>query len=188
MWQEMQTQTGIQRDASINAQRAWVGLDEPIVVNELQLIPTLKVASHYSIKNFGRGPALKVVSEAWFETDPDMLPNMVKANCDSATAFASGTVRLGPKVRNPGPMGYTLFPNQPHNETIGTLEVPFQSAALPQLKHFWFIGCIGYLDQFNTVRWTRFCMEPDFYSPQIIRKDMPLKFCALYNDTDQPKH
>ena len=72
--------------------------------------------------------------------------------------------------------------------SLGGLELPPPSRATtrdaqPNLRHFWFVGCTAYVDQFQISRWTRFCMEPNFYERHAINKDVPLKFCALYNDT-----
>jgi hypothetical protein len=183
IWQEMQKQTRIQRKTAINAERAWVGLDAPVKIDALEIVPRLKVESHYSIRNFGHGPALKVVQTGWFWIDPKTLDSLAKGACESSVHFATGTVPLGPGLTNPGPMGYTLFPNQPHDESIGTPSDPWQGDAQPDLKHFWFIGCTAYVDQFKITRWTRFCMEPDIYARHPMNKDIPLKFCALYNDT-----
>ncbi len=184
-WKEMQTQTSIQRDASINSERAWVGLDGRITIDVLETVPRLKVESHYSIKNFGNGPALKVVPSGWFWTDAKTLSNLADSACKVVKEFTTGTVPHAPNITLPGPIGSTLFPSQPDKETIGSHDDPWQGEGQPGLKHFWFIGCVAYLDQFQVVHWTRFCMEPDFF-PHPINKDIPLKFCALYNDTDDP--
>lgn len=183
MWREMQNQTRIQRETGINTERAWVGLDVPVKIDVLETTPRLKVESHYSIRNFGHGPALKVVTTGFFWIDGKVLGNLAKSACDMSTHFATGTVPLGPGLVSPGPMGYTLFPNQPHDETIGSPTDPWQGDAQSDLKHFWFIGCTSYIDQFKTARWTRFCMEPDIFARHPMNKDIPLKFCALYNDT-----
>jgi hypothetical protein len=183
MFIALQKQTRIQREASINTERAWIGLDEPVTIDVLETVPQLKVEAHYSIKNFGHGPAFKVVPQGWFEIDSKLLPAMAKSECEGALQFATGTVRVAPSVKNPGPMGYVLFPGQPHKETIGSPTDPFQGDGQPNLKHFWFVGCVAYSDQFGTAHWTRFCMEPDFRA-QPMSKDTPLQPCALYNDTD----
>jgi hypothetical protein len=181
---EMQTQTRIQRNAAINQERAWIGLDETLKIDVLEIMPRLKVESHYSIKNFGHGPALKVMPSGWFWSDPKTLGNLAKSACDGAVAFATGTVPHTPDVTMPGPMGYTLFPDQSHTETIGSPNDPWQGDGEPNLKHFWFIGCVAYLDQFKIIHWTRFCVEPDLF-PRPMDKRIPLKFCSLYNDTDE---
>jgi hypothetical protein len=181
MWIEMQGQTRIQREAAINSERAWVGSDGPIAIDVLETMPQLKVESHYSIKNFGHGPAFKVFPYGMFWDDPKLYENVARNACTGPIEFATGTLPVGPQVRNPGPLGYTLFTNQTHAETMGSPSDPWQGAGAPDLKHFWFIGCIAYLDQFKSVHWTRFCMEPNF-SPQDFNKGTPLQFCALYND------
>jgi hypothetical protein len=181
-WQEMQTQTAIQQKAAINAERAWVGLDGQITIDLLEISPRLKVESHYTVKNFGHGPALKVFASGIFLDTPKLYENVAKNACTGPIEFATGTVPTVPRIRNPGPMGYILFNNQTHTETMGSERDPWQGAGEANLKHFWFIGCIAYVDQFRIVHWTRFCMEPSFFQ-QPINKDTPLQFCALYNDT-----
>jgi len=181
MWEEMQTQTGVLQKANINSERAWVGLDGPITIDSLETMPQLKVESHYSVRNFGHGPAFKVFAHGQFWDAPKLYENVAKAACIGPIEFATGTVPTVPRIRNPGPMGYTLFTNQTHQETIGSPRDPWQGAGEPDMKHFWFIGCVAYLDQFKIVHWTRFCMEPSF-SPQDFNKNTPLQFCALYND------
>jgi len=186
MWKEMRTQTRIQRQAGINTERAWVGLDGPITIDVLEISPRLKVESHYSVKNFGHGPALKVIPSGWFETNRKLLDGSARSACDLAQAFTTGTVPKSQEMRTPGPMGYILFPGQTHQETIGSPIDPWQGAGEPDIKHFWFIGCIAYLDQFKMPHWTRFCMDSsNFLQP--INKNTPIDFCSLYNDTDQPR-
>lgn len=183
MLRAVQEQTRRQREAAVSTERAWVGLDEAVTIDVLEIMPRLKVQSHYGVKNFGHGPALKVVPSGWFWTDSKTLPQLAKSACDMAKAFTTGAVPHEPQVNNPGPMGYILFPSQIHGETIGSPGDPWQGAGEPDLKHFWFIGCIAYFDQFGTAHWTRFCMEPGLVSHRF-DKDIPLRFCALYNDTD----
>ena len=178
----IQKQTRIQREASINTERAWVGLDEPITIDALEIVPQLKVEAHYRVKNFGHGPAFKVFPYGRFEDDPKLQPNVAKTACYGPIDFATGKI-----PRQPGPMGYTLFTNQERRETMGSPSDPWQGPPEPNLKHFWFVGCVAYLDQFKTVHWTRFCVEPDFM-PRLINKEIPLQPCALYNDTDDSEY
>lgn len=177
MWGEMHAQT-------VNSTRAWVGLDGPIQLDALETLPRLLVESHYTIRNFGHGPALKVMQSGWFETNPKLSDATANFACDSAVAFATGTVPHGPDVTLPGPIGYSLFPNQSHAGAIGSPGNPWQGEAQPSMSHFWLIGCVAYLDQFRTVHWTRFCMEPEI-GQRTMNKDVPLAFCARYNDTDE---
>jgi hypothetical protein len=180
-WGEMREQTRIEREAAINSERAWVGLDGSVTIDMLKIAPQLKVESHYIVKNFGHGPAFKVFAYGQFWDSPKLYQNVAKTACNGPIEFATGTVPTVPRIPNPGPMGYTLFTNQTHQEAVGSPRDPWQGAGEPDLKHFWFIGCVAYLDQFKTLHWTRFCMEPDF-SLQNFNKDTALRFCALYND------
>ena len=187
MWKEMQTQTKIQRQASINSERAWVGLDGPIKTEALQATPKFVIGGHYEIKNFGHGPALKVFPSAvpvWDSEGNVDYMNVAESSCAGPIEFATGTLPHPPGTPNPapGPMGYTLFPGQSHPEEVG----PWQGQAVPPLKHFWFIGCVAYLDQFKSLHWTRFCVESPFTIPNPT-KDTPLQFCALYNDAGDGK-
>jgi hypothetical protein len=178
MWKEMQTQTRIQRDAAINSERAWVGLDGPVKTDALQATPTFAIGGHYNVRNFGHGPALKVFPYAipvWDTEKVDYM-NVAKTACAGPIGFATGTL---PGQPNPGPMGYMLFPDQLHPEAVG--QGIWQGAGVPPIKHFWFIGCIAYIDQFKALHWTRFCVEPP-YTVRNPSKDTPLQFCALYND------
>jgi hypothetical protein len=183
MWKEMQKQTRVQQSVGVNAERAWVGLNGSIATDVLEAVPKFKIGAHYSIKNFGHGPALRVFpyGEPVWDAENVNYENVAKQACTGPIEFATGTIPVGPGVRNPGPMGYILFPDQIHQEQIG--QGPWEGDPLPKpMRHFWFIGCIAYIDQFKTLRWTRFCMEPSVSALQPLSEDTPLQFCALYND------
>jgi hypothetical protein len=61
MWTEMQQQTCIQREATTNAKRAWIGLSETPKVQVSSLAgKTYSANTELSIKNFGEGPAQNV--------------------------------------------------------------------------------------------------------------------------------
>jgi hypothetical protein len=45
----------------------------------------------------------------------------------------------------------------------------------------------AYLDQFNTVHWTKFCMERRPGDSTPITEIPKLDCCAMYNETDQPE-
>ncbi len=98
--------------------------------------------------------------------------------CDSSAKFATGTVPIvGSK--QPAPFGHTIFPGQGHDEIID-FQGPPETAV-----HLRFIGCAAYIDQFNAVHWTRFCMERRPGDPTPPEKITKLDFCAMYNDTDK---
>jgi hypothetical protein len=181
MWKETQEQTRIQRKTAINSERAWVGLDIPITLDAIGIRSNqLLIKGHYSLKNFGHGPALKVVQSGMFvDTNESMEIQGREADffCDSSMKFATGTVPMQAPLKQPAPFGHTLFPGQPDNYPIEN-QGPIETA-----KFFRFIGCVAYLDQFKTVHWTRFCMER---RPGDSAQVPKLDFCAMYNDTDQP--
>lgn len=173
---------------SRQTQRAWVGLDDIIKIDVLETTPRLHVESRYRIKNFGNGPALKVMVSGWFETPEKIAIEKegAKFACASAVHFATGMVPMSHEMHNPGPMGHVLLPTQGHDEFIGSKQEPWTGDAQPGLTHFKFIGCVAYVDQFHAVHWTRFCMEPDIFGgQQLMNKDIRLRFCSLYNDTDE---
>jgi hypothetical protein len=124
-------------------------------------------------------------SEPVWDAEKVNYMNVGKYICSGPIGFVTNTLPHGPQVHSPGPMGYVLFPGRTHPEEIGS-EI-WTGPPVKAIKHFWFIGCIAYLDQFNTVHWTRFCMEPSYFAPQPITKDTPLQFCSLFNDTDDNK-
>ena len=74
-------------DASIEAsrrdQRAWVGLESRIIIDYLAISPRLGVMSHYAVKNFGHGPAFKVTTTGFFETDGKLLENTRNFTCSA---------------------------------------------------------------------------------------------------------
>jgi len=171
------------RDQMRLEQRAWVSMDGPITIDYLQLVPRLVEVSHFGVKNYGRGPAFKVIVNGWFDTDGKYLENESRASCSMAMEFSSGSIPTAPKIPKPPAIGYTLFPGQPHDENIGSPGDPWQGEALPNLKHFWFVGCISYLDQFRVRHWTSYCMEPKL-GGYPIDKNIPLQYCSRFNDTD----
>lgn len=188
MWREMQEQTRIQRKTTINSERAWVGLDIPVTLDAIEIAPkAIRINGHYTVKNFGHGPALKVMQFGNFvDLDATMEIQKREADsyCDSAVKFTTGTVPVGGELKQPPPFGYTLFPSQSHTELIQVTgqELPEKTATFLR-----FIGCVAYLDQFKETHWTRFCMErkPGTITP--VGQIPKLDFCAMYNDTDQPK-
>jgi hypothetical protein len=181
MWCEMQKQTRIQRDTGINTERAWVGLDVPITLDSIETQSArVGIKGHYSIKNFGHGPAFKVFQSGTFvDTDRKIAEAEEDTACVAPIKFSTGTVPVGPKLKPLPPFGQILFPNQPKDEVIdftGPAQV---------VEHLRFVGCAAYIDQFKSMHWTRFCMER---TPGDVSRIPKLEFCALYNDTDEPKN
>lgn len=187
MWSEMQQQTCVQREMAVNSERAWIGLDTPVNLDQIAPMPNNRVfiKGHYSLRNFGHGPAIKVVQSANFlglNQGLEVDAREAQSFCDSSIAFATGTVPVGGTLKQPPPFGYTLFPNQPHNESI-EYQGPIET-----LKFLRFVGCVAYIDQFKTVHWARFAMWRGPYDPAVPSIAIPkLDFYSLYNDTDQPK-
>jgi hypothetical protein len=182
-FREMQEQTRLQRQTGINTERAWVGLDVPITLDRIDAQGEhIRIRGHYSIKNFGHGPAFKVMQSGSFIENPSQNLHMTQKeadfSCSSSIAFATGTVPVGGTMTQPPPFGYTLFPDQPHNELID------YQGTVSSTNFFQFIGCVAYIDQFNQVHWTRFCM---WRKPGDIAKVPKLEFCSMFNDTDKPK-
>jgi hypothetical protein len=174
MWKEMQTQT-------INSERAWVGLDVPITIDAIAEDPTkIMIKGHYTVKNFGHGPALKEIQRGNFVGE-ETLENQTRESqffCDSVSKFATGTVPMV-RAKQPSPFGRSLFPGQSDNGDI-EYQGPVSTG-----NHLRFIGCVAYLDQFKAVHWTMFCMEkkPGDSTP---KGSIPkLDYCAMYNETDQ---
>jgi hypothetical protein len=161
-------------------ERAWVGWDGDFTVATLDTTPHLKVEAHAHIKNFGHGPALKVMTTGWFETDPKALKADAIFACDSAVHFTTGTVPHGPAVINPGAMGYSLFPDQGRR-----VDVNWRAEGQQNIRFFWLIACAAYLDQFGKPHWSRLVMQSDFNAALPLTKDTPLQFYSLYNDTDE---
>ncbi|MGC1863517.1 MAG: hypothetical protein WA733_20955 [Methylocystis sp.] len=162
------------------SQRAWVGLDGQITIDNVYTAPKLVIEAHYQIKNFGSGPALKVTIFDWVEVAPSRQKAMVKFGCEGSMRFATGTVPHGPAVEDPGPLGFTLFPQQTNIRKIDMrFEIPVD------LNTPAFIGCVAYLDQFNYVHWTSFCMSREIGDSNPLTKDTRLTFCSLYNETDE---
>jgi hypothetical protein len=184
MWREMQSQTKVQRQATMNTERAWLGLDGPIKLDELETKTRFAVASTYIIKNFGHGPALKVVTSGFVVTDPKDIDSTARFVCESAAHFSTGTVPHTPDFKNPGPLGHQLFTAQTSEEHIGTLATPWQGDAQPKLNAIWLIGCVAYFDQFKVPHWTRFCMGGGYPNPPL-DVNAPLDYCNRFNDTDE---
>jgi hypothetical protein len=174
MWREMQTQT-------VNSERAWVGLDVPITIDAVEIKSTqTRIKGHYTVKNFGHGPALKVMQFGNFVT-PNATMEFQKREadffCDSSVKFATGTVPMV-GTKQPSPFGHTLFFGQWD-------DWPIEFQGLKETNaHLRFVGCVAYLDQFKEVHWTRFCMER---RPGDTAPTPKLDFCAMYNETDQQK-
>jgi hypothetical protein len=175
-----QGQLDVARDVAVASERAWIGLDVPVTLEVIAPHGArVSIKGRYSVKNFGRGPATKVMSQFGNFVDPTnrtIADATANSSCDGPVKFTTGTVPVAGDLKQPPPFGYMLFPNQWHNEVID------YQGPVETVRFLRFVGCVAYLDQFRAVHWTRFCMErkPGDQTP------IPaLTFCALYNDTDQ---
>jgi hypothetical protein len=177
--QEMQKQTKATDRNFRRDERSWVGLDVPVTLDAIAVqAPRVVIKGHYSVKNFGHGPATKINSQYGMFVDPTdktVAENESQGACDGPIDFATGTVPVAGGLKQPPPLGYTLFPNQGHDELID------YTATTDYLNPLRFVGCIAYVDQFKVLHWTRFCMERKLGD---LRQVPELAFCALYNDTD----
>jgi hypothetical protein len=178
--QEMQRQ-------SANAARSWIGyqLDGqtglPFTIDDVEVSPRLSVTAHYTIENFGNGPAIKVIPSYFVVTDLNKTIEGREADfiCESSKKFSTGTVPIGAGVSNPGPLGYVLFPKQTYSR-----REPWGGDAQPSLKWLYVMGCAAYMDQFKAWHWTRACvLVGDGNSP--VSNSSPRMMCTLYNDTDE---
>ncbi len=178
LWIESQKQTA-------SAARGWLGFTQqgvdnlPVVIDNVQTSPSFIVDAHYTIENFGNGPAIKVMQSSWIETDPKMIEKTAAFACEGAKRFSTGTVPMTSDVHNPGPMGYILFPKQTHSELIHWRGNDPQSG-----QWIYVIGCVAYVDQFRKWHWTRFCV---LTGTGVIPLPGGSKqtLCTLYNDTDE---
>jgi hypothetical protein len=145
---------------TINTSRAWLGyqLDDqtklPLVVNAIELSPSPRVAWHYTVENFGNGPAIKMlVLEAAETIAPKKIMDGIAAGwCDDARKFATGTMA---GANNPGPLGYVLFPKQTYRRSVPSWE----GVPQPTDKFLYLFSCVAYLDQFKARHWTRSCVR-----------------------------
>jgi hypothetical protein len=172
---------------SANAARSWIGyqLDGqtglPFTIDDVEVSPRLSVTAHYTIENFGNGPAIKVIPSYFVVTDLNKTIEDREADfiCESSKKFSTGAVPTGPGASNPGPLGYVLFPKQTYSR-----EESWGGDAQPSLTWLYIMGCAAYMDQFKAWHWTRACvLVGDGNSP--VGNSSPRKMCTLYNDTDE---
>jgi hypothetical protein len=194
--------TFFQWRAQINSlkvdQRAWAGLDKPMVADVINYAgpkwtwtgpdkaihpvdtPNPMIHTGVAIKNFGKTPAFDVVVEVWAGPQEELDVNS-KTECEFAEDFSSGkAIKMGtPRKGATWPtFGKTIFPGQ---EVTEPEDVP--GGDVPRL---FIVGCIAYRDAFNARHKTRFC----YRSPQVLVTDPPMKNgdafaqCNQYNDAN----
>jgi hypothetical protein len=167
-------------------QRAWVGLDKPMVADKINLPgprlsddPNPLIRTGVSMKNFGKTPAFDVVVDV-FSSNLEMLDIESNTQCKFAEDFSSGRTLRDNKQNNLKwrTIGKTIFPGQPIFEPE---DVP--GGDIPRL---FIVGCIAYRDAFNERHHTRFC----YRSPQLLVTDPAMKDgdafaqCNIYSDAD----
>jgi len=97
--------------------------------------------------------------------------------CTSNREISTGTVET--KLKNPGPMGFALFPNQTYSDSF-----TWSGDAQPNLKWVYVMGCVAYVDQFDASHWTRFVvLIGDGRNP--VDNNSPRQLYTLFNDTDE---
>jgi hypothetical protein len=153
------------RTATIESNRAWMGLDAAIAIDGFKAKPEGDLSAHYVIKNFGKGPALNVVSTSAVDTNPEVMGERGKTICTLAETISSGSEAPKQFIRsnNPGPLGRILFPDQIAQEPIteegaGVGIGIWHGGSIQGAKSIWVLGCIAYIDQFKGRHWTRFCI------------------------------
>ena len=169
MWGEMQTQTCIQREASENAERAWVGLADPPRVTVTSLsAKTFQSQTKLDIENFGKGPALNVFSGSFFALHGHVL-NAIESSCNLLFPFVglkpSWPVSSSTDISKEQ-WGMVLYPNQPpfvneHDSNGKSSDYIGQEVFV--------VGCIVYKDQFGHPHWTKFSYSTGPYVTQIVR-------------------
>jgi hypothetical protein len=112
------------RRATVEANRAWVGLDGPMTVADFNAGPIWALALRSTLRNYGHGPALKVTSTVFVEDDQKNIDGTAQFVCDAAEHFSTGTVPMASVAINPGPLGHVLFPDQ--HSAIGDPHDPDQ--------------------------------------------------------------
>ena len=191
MWKEMQIQSCLQREASTNAERAWVGLDKPPEI-EIGLLPDGRLGSRISviIKNYGKGPGVNTVAGAMIvpskPEDPHWIDDETQNQCNLIFPF------VGLKPTRPvatsfdsveHQWGETLFANRTGgSDIIGTIDLASFKGKMGYL-----VGCIAYKDQFSNGHWTKFCYNTGSYAMNVVKDANSFKHlqpCGTNNYTD----
>ena len=185
MWIEMQGQTCIQRDASMNAERAWVGLDAPPSVN-IGLLEHGRTGAtiDFTVKDYGKGPAFSVMASAQVVPSNTDNRHAVEDALESTCNLISVFVGLKPTrpVYSDEDMakhqwGHVVFPNQPFRTgTVTTIDMPKMIG-----KEVYVTGCIVYRDQFSEPHWTKFCYNTGDFARDVVKDASSFKHLYLCN-------
>ena len=174
------------QDAMKADQRAWVGLDSAphVAVSSLDH-GKLRATIGLVIRNFGKGPALKVM------TDERIVTSNVDSNVQSSCNLVLPFVGIKPKgqVAFSGEnifkhqWGAIIFPNQPYFKGTN-----YESDSTDVIgKEAYVIGCIVYEDQFTEPHWTKFCYNTGDFAIDLVRDASSfnrLYVCNTNNYTD----
>lgn len=176
------------RDAMKADQRAWIGLDNPPRVtitpfNQRNVRQVIDV----TIKNFGKGPALKVMSFELIVTSD--LDNNVQSICNVLLPFV-GLKPTTPTFGDYGRMlhpGSVIFPTQKITGGGGSV-INFSDLIG---KEAYVIGCIVYQDQFSDPHWTKFCYKTGDSVEDVVKDASSfntLYVCSRNNYTDDTEN
>lgn len=179
-------------------QRAWIGLDKPMVAEKLNYpgprftwsgpdgithpidTPNPLIHTTVVLKNFGKTPAFDVAVNVWSGPQEmlDVNSNLqckLSENASSGKALKEQPPRKGASWPT---FGKTIFPGQEDTEP--------EDIAGGDIPRLFVVGCIAYRDAFNARHKTRFCYK----SPQVLVTDPAMKDgdafkqCNQYNDAN----
>jgi hypothetical protein len=193
MWREMQQQTCIQRNAAMNAERAWVGLDgtPSVEIGLLEDRKRMGAAINFTVKNYGKGPALSVMAGARIvpsgTDNRHVVEDALESTCDLLSPFV-GVKPTRPVSSDEDLMkhqwGHVVFPNQPFGTgTVTTIDLPKMIG-----KEVYVVGCIVYRDQFSEPHWTKFCYNTGDFAKDAVKDTASFKhlyMCNANNYTDE---
>ena len=188
VWNEMQNQTGIQRDAAKNVERAWLGLVEaPEVQVESLDHDKFRAIIKVSAKNFGKGPALTAMTDSRIVTSE--VDNNTQSSCNLIYPFVGLKPKWPSGISDETVLkrqwGQVIFPGQPF---ITVAEYSGGNVVNPVGKEAYVIGCIVYKDQFSDPHWTKFCYNTGDFVNRLVRDASSFKYltaCSTNNYTDE---
>jgi hypothetical protein len=195
MWTEMQQQTCIQRNAAMNAERAWVGLDGSPRV-DVGLLENGKLGANiqFAVKDYGKGPALSVMAGADIvpsrADNPHIVEDMLQVNCNLIFPFI-GLKPSAPVASSDDltkhQWGHAVFPNQTYGTSVVTgIDLPSAIG-----KEAYIVGYIAYRDQFSEPHWTKFCYNTGDFAKDVVKDASSFKhlyLCNANNYTDEAEN
>lgn len=169
-------------NSSVNSQRAWVGISQPIHPTAIRLGPPhIVLNSGLTIKNFGSSPAFDIVPIVIIAPGFKKIDVAARSACISANEwfeFKEPNMRQSAQNRR---QGNTLFPNQ-------ELYWRFQAGddTEPGDRHLdvmYVLGCIVYRDIFGQKRQTQFCVHSGVPARSITTETVFFP-CSVYNEAN----